>query len=85
VIASAVDPSLSAAELLERGFVYVRAGPSDKQAAWAVAHEVFRRAGQIEPLAFDMPAPVIWQALGLEHAFELGRVSRRTMAFRRKR
>jgi hypothetical protein len=51
-----VDASVAAAELLQRGFVHLRAGPPDKRAAWVVAREVFGAAAQVEPIALDMPA-----------------------------
>ena len=55
MVASAVDPSVGAAELLERGFVYLRAGPADKRAAWVLARDVFDAAAQVEPIACAMP------------------------------
>jgi hypothetical protein len=50
-----VDPSAGAAELLERGFVYLRAGRPDKREAWVVAREVFDAAAQVEPIVLDLP------------------------------
>src|SRR3954463_850304 len=50
-----VDPSSSAAELLERGFVCLRGGAPAKRAAWAVAREVFDSAAPVGRSALDMP------------------------------
>jgi hypothetical protein len=55
VVASTADPSVGAAELLEQGFLYLRAGLADKAAAWVFAREMFAAAAQGEPIAVDMP------------------------------
>jgi hypothetical protein len=55
VIASTVEPSAAAAELVERAFVHVRADPLDNAAAWAFAREVCAAAAHSEPFACDMP------------------------------
>jgi hypothetical protein len=55
VIATTVDPSVAAANLVERAFVHVRAAPPHKAAAWAFAREVFAAAAHSEPFACGMP------------------------------
>jgi hypothetical protein len=49
-----VDASAGAAELLNQGFVYLRAGAADKRAAWVVAREVIDAAAQGDRIALDM-------------------------------
>ena len=50
-----MDLSAGAAELVERGFVYLQGAPPDKRAAWVVAREVFDAAAQVERSALEMP------------------------------